>query len=105
MRTAVTHGDHLTYPGHEAWKVLVIGPEIEDALDWRIDIDRLLYVDPATVATYADHALQIQIGDSAHKQAEPERAESDAQRIAPRHTIRHQSSAGHTGQQPRRRRP
>src|SRR5919198_3332579 len=67
-RTAVTHWDHLTYPGHEARKILVIGPEIEDALDRRIDIYRLLHSDRATVAAYADQALQIHIGDSAQKQ-------------------------------------
>src|SRR5919108_192232 len=105
MRTAVTDWCYLTHPGHETRKVLVISPEIEDALDWRIDIDRLLHSDRATVSAYADQALQIHIGDSAQKQAEPERTESDAHLIAPRNTIRHQRSAGNTGQQPRRRRP
>src|SRR5262245_2167840 len=39
MRTAIARGPRLAHVGHKPRKVPVIGPEIEDLLDRRVDVD------------------------------------------------------------------
>src|SRR5262245_25609741 len=94
MRTAITRGPRLAHVGHEPRKVPVIGPETEDLLDRRVDIDRLLHLDRSAVATNAEKGFYPQVGGAAHEQAETSRAERGADQIAPRQAIGHQRAAG-----------
>src|SRR5262245_64407106 len=49
MRTTVAHVPRLAHIGHKARKILVIDYEIEDPLDRRVDVNRFLHLDRATV--------------------------------------------------------
>src|SRR5215468_1311030 len=105
MRTAIACGPRLAHIGHKTRKVVVIGPEIEYLLDRSVDVDRLPHLDRATITAYAQEAFRLQISRASHKQAETDRAERDADRIASRQAIGHQCAPRQPGEQTSRRRP
>src|SRR5262249_58993226 len=70
MRTAIARGPRLAHVSHKPRKVPVIGPEIEDLLDRRVDVDRLQHFDRLAVVTDTEKGSHFQVGGAAHEQAE-----------------------------------
>ena len=105
VSVAVLRTVHLRHVAHEARKVLVVAPEVEDLVSRRVDRDRLVNVDAATATPNTEQTPDLQIHGRPSQEQEP--AETGCRPDKSRHprAIPAQCRADAPTDQPRRRRP